>query len=489
MSSSAAERQKTPETQNTAATPWQAVRGIALAAGAAALPATVAAWVSGNALMVSVSALAAAASVSAYAFATLAHMRGNQAETALQADAFGHLVEHMRDAVFQFNAAGELTLASRSSGDLFGCQKYELAGAGLSERTHVLDRPLYMTAFADARHHGNERLIEVRMRRDRDEPGQVAPEFVWVEVNFSPIRHAAEERGPFGVIALMRDISTRKQTEKRIVDAQKAAEEASLAKSQFLAVIGHELRTPLNAIVGFSDMMSSGIGGTLTETHSEYAGLISQSGHHLLDVVNMLLDMSRIEAGKFELHAAKFEPEALVGPCIRIVSKAAQEKNVEVEVELGKNLPEIIGDERACRQILINLLSNAIKFSESGGRVTWSMKRLGQSLSITIADQGIGMNADVLARLGEPFFQAQSTAQRRYEGTGLGMSIVKGLVDLHDGTLKVSSEPGRGTSVTIVLPVNGPETRIDDDGGITKLHPETNTAHSEQWSEPKRMAK
>jgi len=489
MSSSAAERLKSLETLATASPGWRSVRGVALAVGTAMLPATIAAWASGSALMVSVSALAAAVSAGAYAYATLASVRSQQMQTERQAEAFEHLVEHVRDAVLQFNPAGELILASRSSGVLFGCQKYELAGAGLAERTHVLDRPLYMTAFADARHQGDERLVEVRMRRDRDQPGQVAPEFVWVEINFSPVRHGPADMGPFGVIALMRDISARKQSETRIIEAQKAAEDASLAKSQFLAVIGHELRTPLNAIVGFSDMMSSSIGGTLTPTHAEYAGLISQSGHHLLDVVNMLLDMSRIEAGKFELHAARFEPESLVGPCIRIVSKAAQEKNVEIAVELGKNLPEIIGDERACRQIMINLLSNAIKFSEPGGRVTWGMKRQGQSLSLTISDQGIGMNAEVLARLGEPFFQAQSSADRRYEGTGLGLSIVKGLVELHDGTIRVNSEPGRGTNVTIVLPINGPETRIGDDDGITKLHPEKNTAHSEQWSEPKRMAK
>lgn len=488
MSSSAAEHLKLSAKSNTGVLSQVNVQRMALAAGMASLPLGVFALTTNNWLLLSVSAIASGAAALAYAHATLKAGKVQRTHNEMRADAFGHLVEHVRDAVLQFSASGELVLASKSSQDLFGCPKYELTGSGLADRTHVLDRPLYMTAFADAHNDGKERLVEVRMRRDEMVTGQVAPEYAWIELNLSPIKLADNKAGPFGVIALMRDITRRKESENHMIEAQKAAEEASLAKSQFLAVIGHELRTPLNAIVGFSDMMANGIGGELEATHAEYVGLISQSGHHLIEVVNMLLDMSKIEAGRFELQAQNFEPESLVAPCIQMVSKSAQEKNVEIEVKLGKQLPEIIGDERACRQILINLLSNAIKFSKPGSCVTWSMKRQGQSLSLTVSDAGIGMSEGVLARLGEPFFQAQSSADRRYEGTGLGMSIVKGLVDLHEGSISVNSTPGQGTTVSVLLPIDGPKGKKDGENSITQLHPDENTTQREQWSEPRRMA-
>lgn len=496
MSSSDAERFNRSTSANAAGPDPKAARRwplfankrFALALATASLPLGAFAYISSNWPLLGVSA---AAVFTAISVATRAHMQEKptrRTDMEGRDDAFSHLVEHVRDAVLQFDAAGQLTLASQSSEKLFGCPKYELSGAGIAERTHVLDRPLYLTAFSDAQVNGKDRLIEIRMRRDHDQSGQVAPDFVWMELNLSPIKTKAAADGPYEVVVLLRDISSRKESESRMLEAHKAAEEASLAKSQFLAVIGHELRTPLNAIVGFSDMMSSGIGGTLEPTHAEYASLISQSGHHLLEVVNMLLDMSKIEAGRFEIQTEIFEPEGLISPCIQMVSKTAQEKNVEIEVKLGKHLPEIVGDERACRQILINLLSNAIKFSEPGNCVTWAMKRQGQYLSMTVSDTGIGMSADVVARLGEPFFQAQSSADRRYEGTGLGISIVKGLVDLHDGILNVTSDLGQGTKVNVLLPISGPKVKTHDDNHVTQLHSATDEQSSEQWSEPKRMA-
>ncbi len=485
MSSSAAERLKSSLTALAPASIRSTAGRIALAAGAAALPVGVLGAVGQSGPLMAVAAGALAVAAGFGIAGSLAGGRDQRMSTERRAEAFDHLVEHVRDAMLQFNAAGELAVASKSCRKLFGCAGYELAGSGLADRTHVLDRPLYMTAFAAAHKDGTERVIEVRMRRDSDRPGQVAPAYIWVEINFSPIRQG--DAGPYGVIALLRDISRRKQSEKRMQEAQKTAEEASRAKSQFLAVIGHELRTPLNAIVGFSDMMSNGIGGELAPAHAEYAGLISQSGHHLLEVVNMLLDMSRIEAGRFELNTERFAPDDLVAPCLKIVSKAAQEKNVAIDVQKGDSLPDVVGDERACRQILINLLSNAIKFSEPGGQVTWSMQQRGQVLSLSVADTGIGMDSESLARLGEPFFQAETDADRRYEGTGLGMSIVKGLVELHDGTIKVASEPGHGTRVTVMLPINGPETKSGENDSVTPLRPGTDDAEPEKWAEPKRM--
>lgn len=414
--------------------------------------------------------------------------RTDRRQADAETDAFNHLIEHVRDAVMRFGADGELIFISASSQKLFGCQKFELPGAGLAERTHVLDRPLFLKSLSDARTTGHEHLIEVRMRRDAMTPGKAVPDYVWIEINLSPVPASLATTEGFEVVAIMRDISYRKQDERRMTEARNAAQSVSLAKSQFLATMGHELRTPLNAIVGFSDLMLNNIGGELPENHKEHARIISQSGQHLLGVVNMLLDMSKIEAGRFELQTDKFAPESLVAPCIQMVTRTTREKRVEVELDIDNYIPEIVGDERACRQILINLLSNAIKFSEPGGKVTWSMKRQGHYLNISVADQGIGMTPEVVSRLGEPFFQAQNGSDRAYEGTGLGISIVKGLVELHHGTINFASALGQGTKITVLLPINGPEVHKDDKQPITELHPTSSETQGEKWQEPRKIA-
>lgn len=417
-------------------------------------------------------------------------VRAPSVDQQMSPGAANRLVENLGDAVLRYNRAGDLVFVSSSAKDLFGCQKFELSGAGLADRIHVLDKPLCLTTLSEARCDGKKREISVRLRRDSAEPGQVAPEFFWAKVNFAPVNNGPADTGPFELVLLFVDVSEQKDNEARILAAQADAESATQAKSQFLATVGHELRTPLNAIVGFADMMSSGIGGDLTPTHEEYAGLIKQSSHHLLEVVNSLLDMSRIEAGKFELNTASFEPSELVAPCLQVISKVAREKNVDIEVKLGNFVPNIVADERACRQIMINLLSNAVKFSNPGGSVIWSIKQQGHFLKLMVADNGIGMSAEYIKQLGEPFSQAQTGADRNYEGTGLGFSIVKGLAELHDGKLGVTSELGRGTTISVLLPINGPETKLDDNAPVTEIHSgKTQQSDDGQWPEQKRIAR
>jgi len=405
-----------------------------------------------------------------------------------QINAYRHLIEHVQDAVMRFSTDGSLIFASRSSERLFGCHRYELSGAGLLDRMHVLDRPTYLTAFAEANLDGRARTVEVRMRHD--EPGEPAAvaQFIWVEVALSPVMGDDAAEGHYEVVALLRDVTDRKDQENEMRRARKLAEDASLAKSRFLATIGHELRTPLNAIVGFSEMMTSGVVGELAPAHKEYASLIHQSGSHLIEVVKMLLDMSRIEAGKFELHAEPFQPNALVEPCLQIVDPMAREKSIRLMTEIPRALPMVTADERACRQVLINLLSNAIKFSHEHSVVTVSMKRQGRHLNISVADQGIGMGADSVKRIGEPFFQAQDGLSRRYEGTGLGLSIVKGLVELHDGTLHAASTPGQGTTMTVLLPINGPAIKLEETGSVTPLHREPVPQPAPEWQDERKRA-
>jgi cell cycle sensor histidine kinase DivJ len=200
--------------------------------------------------------------------------------------------------------------------------------------------------------------------------------------------------------------------------------------------------------------------------------------------------MSRLEAGKFEIQTEAFEPQNLIEPCFKIVDQLARERNIELVADLPRALPPLVGDERACRQVLINLLSNAIKFSHESGKVTVSMRRQGSMLNLAVADEGIGMDDDSIRRIGEPFFQAQDGLARRYEGTGLGLSIVKGLIDLHEGTLTAKSSPGKGTTVTVLLPLNGPATKTAQTPSVTKLvrEPEPQDTPSVQWQDDKRRA-
>lgn len=406
-----------------------------------------------------------------------------------QMNAYRHLVENVRDAVMRFASDGSVLFTSKSAEKLFGCHRYELSGSGLIDRIHVLDRPTYMTAFSEANHDGKSRTIEVRMRRDDPaEPSRI-PVFAWVEIALTPVIDAEARESQNEVVALLRDVTERHRQDAEMREARRLAEDASNAKSRFLATIGHELRTPLNAIVGFSEMMTSGVVGELSPAHREYADIIHRSGHHLLDVVKMLLDMSRLEAGKFELMTDSFEPAALIEPCFKMVEGLARERNIHLATDMPRNLPSIIADERACRQILINLLSNAIKFSHDGGTVTVAMKRQGSHLSISVTDRGIGMDGQALSRIGEPFFQVQDGLSRRYEGTGLGLSIVKGLIELHDGSLRGVSAPGEGTTITILLPLNGPETKKVETPQVTQITSrEPVVARTSEWPDEKRRA-
>lgn len=407
----------------------------------------------------------------------------------VQINAYRHLLEHVDDAVMRFSVDGDLVFTSQSSERLLGCRRYELVGSGLVDRIHVLDRPIFLTALADANHRAIARTVEIRVRRDGLDQQTAAPQFIWLEIALSPVMEGSAATSPHEVVALLRDITGRRDQENEMRAARRTAEEASEAKSRFLATIGHELRTPLNAIVGFSEMMTGDIGGTLSPTHREYVELIHKSGSHLIEVVGMLLDMSRIEAGKFELSTDSFSPGSLLEPCLHMVEPLAREKQIRFISQLAPSLPSIVADERACRQILINLLSNAIKFSHENGAVIVTMKRQGSFISLSVADSGIGMSPEAVARLGEPFFQAQDGLARRYEGTGLGLSIVKGLVDLHQGSLRVMSEAGSGTTVTVLLPINGPETKIRETSSVTPLRREATSQPEAQWPEQKRSAK
>ena len=252
----------------------------------------------------------------------------------------------------------------------------------------------------------------------------------------------------------MRDVTDRKVQEQALELARTAAEQADASKSRFLTTMSHELRTPLNAIIGFSEMIvQEDVLMVDAVRRKEYAQLINDSGQHLLSVVNGILDMSKMESGNFEITPEPFAPRAALLNCCNLLALKARENGVDLVTRAPEDMPLMTGDPRAFKQIVLNLVSNAVKFTERGGSVSVSAGIEGARLLFRVTDTGVGIAADDLKRVGDPFFQAGKTYQRRHEGTGLGLSIVKSLVGMHSGEMTVQSKIDEGTTVTVALPL------------------------------------
>jgi len=230
------------------------------------------------------------------------------------------------------------------------------------------------------------------------------------------------------------------------------AEEANQAKSKFLANMSHELRTPLNAIIGFSEIMESGMFGALgAEKYHEYCRDIRQSGLFLLEVINDILDMSKIEAGRMKLDFEDIELDRILAEAMRVVSSRADDKQLALSADVA---PSLIfkADRRALKQIALNLLSNAVKFTPEGGQISVRGRLSGGAITIAIRDTGIGIEREALKKLGRPFEQVESQLTKSHQGSGLGLAIAKSLIELHGGAMRIRSEPGKGTLVVVRLP-------------------------------------
>lgn len=340
--------------------------------------------------------------------------------------------------LLRFDATGRLTDAPKDADQPFGLPGPN--GAVIVDRIHVLDRVAFLEAFADLRRGAPTAELELRVSTPAGQR-QLA------------LRLAAVT-GPDGevteVLGLARDLTEEREATHELTRTLTHAQGASEAKSRFLAAISHELRTPLNAIIGFADILEQEyFGGFESPRQKEYVGLIGRSGDHLLQVVNGLLDLSKIEAGHYEIAPETFAPREAMENAAAMVRGEAEAKRLVLIVQEPEDELPFRADRRAFHQILLNLLSNAVKFTDEGC-VRISARREGHLQIVEVEDSGIGIAAYDLALVAQPFARVGALQDR--PGTGLGLSLAKGLCELHGGTLTLESRPGHGTIVIVSIP-------------------------------------
>ncbi|KRB14888.1 PAS domain-containing sensor histidine kinase [Mesorhizobium sp. Root695] len=394
----------------------------------------------------------------------------NTADAADVVDTADRLEDIIDAVILRVARHGEVLDASPKARTLLKLPPELLSGSGLFDRVHLSDRVSYLSALADMRDGALSRRLELRIRLPQNGHGQNDSRMT--ADNYRPFSLdlvRAEEQGDVFTLVLRENDEIARLRED-LAAANEAAASAEVAKGRFLAVVSHELRTPLNAIIGFSDMLLHEMFGAFKDPRQkEYVGLVRDSGQHLLAVVTSILDVSRIESGVYATEPEPFRFAEAVDMCQSMMQLQAQAKNIHLQAQIAPDAGDINADQRAVQQMLINLVSNAIKFTPDGGDVVVGAKRIGSRLHFWVRDTGIGIAEEDFANLGKPFMQIQNDYTRRFEGTGLGLSLVKGLVALHEGTMSIESMPGEGTTVTISLPVNGPKGHQAEKAGVLTM--------------------
>jgi two-component system, cell cycle sensor histidine kinase PleC len=269
------------------------------------------------------------------------------------------------------------------------------------------------------------------------------------------------------VVTVLEDVTERKEAEREQAAARDQAELANRSKTEFLATMSHELRTPLNAIIGFSQVMAGEMLGPITtQKYVGYARDVLASAEHLLGIINDILDVSKLEAGRLELTEETVELDQLVADVLRLVEAKARAGEIRLDLRSEGTLPRLIGDPRKIKQIVLNVVSNAVKFSHPGGEIEIVLRLRGGAIVVAVIDHGIGMDAQEVALASTRFGQVASSLNRRHAGTGLGLPLAIGLVELHGGTLTIESTKGSGTTVTIAFPPDRSETPLAALAGV-----------------------
>jgi PAS domain S-box-containing protein len=346
------------------------------------------------------------------------------------------LINNLPDKIFIYDNAGRiLDFHVQTHDDLHGASQ-ELIGKTLEESVPSDQAPALEAAFAEARSSGTLQTANVS-RMDAD-----SGEKRYFEIRFFPLD--AQQ-----MISISKDITSQKIWEKGLIESMRAADQANRSKSEFLANMSHEIRTPLNGLLGIIDLLES---TQLDQVQLQYLEIIKNSGSSLLGIIRDILDYSKIEAGKVDIHPRTFAPVPEVQTQLEIMGALAQKKGIllQLQEEIGPHLV-VEADRDKINQILLNLVGNALKFTPDGGEVNvaLSQEELTEELLMlhySVSDTGIGISKENLLRLTKPFFQVESSATRSYQGTGLGLAIAKKMVELLGGELEVSSEPGKGAT-------------------------------------------
>lgn len=360
------------------------------------------------------------------------------------------MTEEATDIISRHGCDGVPTFISPAIHRILGYTPAAFAGRNPLEFTHPDDLASVRSALVDAKRTGSTNTYEYRGRHNQGH-------YVWLE---SRVRFVADPAtGELdNAISVTRDITKRKEFEVDLQNARTRAEAANHTKSRFLANMSHELRTPLNAIIGFSDIMVREMFGPMSNPrYLEYAKLVHDSGGMLLDLINDLLDMSKIEAGKFELHYEDFLLRDAIDGGLQLFAARANEKDLQLSSSVNPENLQVRADRRVFKQIMLNLVSNAVKFTDSGGRILVDVTADERTMKFRVRDTGIGISKEFLARIGTPFEQASNDPARTHGGSGLGLALVKSLTQLHGGTFEVQSQQGHGTEVTVALPLVPPQ--------------------------------
>ena len=354
---------------------------------------------------------------------------------------FRELFDQSPDAIFVHDQQGRFLDANSAAVRMTGYSRGELCAMNVFVLVPNSDQKRLYETWA-ALQPGRPVMVTGDVRRT---DGRTLP----TETYLAPLGAA----GSHLVVAVVRDVSVARRDRAALEAARDQAQQASRAKSDFLASMSHELRTPLNAVIGFGETMSLEVFGPMPERYREYARDIVESGQHLLDMITDILDLAKIEAGRIELAEEPVDLLPLADAVTKMVQRRAKDGGVGLRTDIPAGLPRVAGDPRRLKQVLINLLSNAVKFTPSGGQVVLSMRRVtDRGLTIRVSDTGIGMAPEDIPRALEPFGQVGRSVANPHEGTGLGLALVNGIAELHGASLTIESTVGQGTDVIFALP-------------------------------------
>jgi len=353
---------------------------------------------------------------------------------------FRTLVKNTLDGIFILDVEGRIITANSAVGKILDIGLDEVIGTNFGRflapesianarenHTNTLDKGSYLSTYKVISSKGEE---------------------VWIEALGNKITF---NNRPANIV-LIRDITLRKKAEESLINAKMAAEAANRTKSEFLTNVSHELRTPLNSIIGFSDLLKEEIAGPLNEKQSKYAQFISLSGKNLLNIINDILDLAKVEAGKEELKKENLSVYESVSRAISMILPQTLEKNITLTYKSESKTIYVYADMSKLHQIIYNLLSNAVKFTPAGGSIEVFSRKESDSVFITVKDTGIGISEEDREGIFKPFVQIDSSLNRAFEGTGLGLALVKKYVEMHSGNIRVESKIGEGSSFIIELP-------------------------------------